>query len=50
MCHTQKLKFCKNEVDKYMLWNIHIFIKGFLFYVSEMKRLNKFLISCDVVP
>jgi len=19
MCHTQKLKFCKNEVDKYML-------------------------------
>jgi len=33
-----------------MLWNIHIFIKGFLLYVSEMKRLDKFFISCDVVP
>jgi len=33
-----------------MLQNIHIFIKGFLFHVSEMKRLDKFLISCDVVP
>jgi len=29
---------------------IHILIKGFLFYVSEIKRLDKFLISCDVVP
>jgi len=19
MCHTQKLKFCRNEIDKYML-------------------------------
>ena len=50
MCQTQKLKFCKNEVDKYMLQNIHIFIEGFLFYVSEMKRVDKFLISFDAVP
>jgi len=25
-------------------------IPGFLLYVSELKRLDKFLISCDVVP
>jgi len=25
-------------------------MKGFFLYVSEMKRLDKFLISCDVVP
>jgi len=50
MCHSQKLKFCKNEVDKYMLQNSHIFIKGFLFYVSELKKLDKFLISFDIVP
>jgi len=25
-------------------------IQRFLFYVSELKRLDKFLISCDVVP
>jgi len=25
-----------------MLQNIHILVKGFLFYVSEMKRLDKF--------
>jgi len=24
--------------------------QGFLFYVSELKKLDKFLISCDVVP
>jgi len=50
MCHRQKLKFRKKEVDKHMLKNIHIFFQGFLFYVSELKWLDKFLISCDVVP
>jgi len=40
----------KNEVDKCMLQSIHIFIQGFLFYVSELKRSDKFLISFDVVP
>ena len=25
-----------------MLQNIHVLVKGFLFYVSEMKRLDKF--------
>jgi len=25
-------------------------VQGFLFYVSELKRLYKFFISCDVVP
>jgi len=50
MYHTQKLKFYKNEVDEYMLQNIPIFIRGFLIYVSELKRLDKFLISCDAVP
>jgi len=25
-------------------------IQEFLIYVSELKRLDKFLISCDVVP
>ena len=49
MCHTQKLNFCKNEVDKYILCNVHIFIQGFLFYASELKSLDKFLIPCDVV-
>jgi len=50
MCHTQKLNFCNSEVDKYMLLNIHIFIQGFLSYVTELKRLDKFLTCCDVVP
>jgi len=27
-----------------------IFIEGYLFDVSEMKRLDKIRISCDVVP
>jgi len=25
-------------------------IQGFPFYVSELNKLDKFLISCDVVP
>jgi len=50
MCHTQKPKFRKNGVDKHLLWNIHIFIEGFIFYAFELKNLDQFLISCDVVP
>jgi len=52
VCHTRKLKFCKNEVDKYML--VHAlehsyFCQKISSYVSEMKRLNTFIISCDAV-
>jgi len=45
MCHTQKLKFFKNDVDKYMLQNTRIFIHGFPFCFSELKSLDLFLIS-----
>jgi len=50
MFHAQKLKFYENEVHIYLFQNIHIFIQGFLSHVSELRRLDKFLISCDVVP
>ena len=49
MCHTQNSSFVKMRLIN-TCFRSFIFLSKDLFFVSEMKRLDKFLISCDVLP